>query len=65
MIYTIQNIKNKLELYEGNRKLTSLNGYAFIDEKGHCIIIVYSEKKRDLVKKYLEGEIGIENKTSS
>ena len=62
MKYTIQNIKNKLELYEGSRKLATLNGYAFIDEQGHCIIIVYSEKKRDLVKKYLEGEIGIENK---
>lgn len=30
-------------------------GYAFIDERGHCIIIVYGEKKRDLMIEYLNG----------
>ena len=30
-----------------------INGYAFIDECGHCIIIVYGESKRDLIKNYL------------
>lgn len=30
-----------------------LNGYAFLDEDGHCIIITYGEKKRDILQRYL------------
>lgn len=29
-----------------------LNGYAFLDEMGFCIIIVYGENKRDLLIKH-------------
>lgn len=40
----------KVILIIDNKKL---NGYAFIDEYDHCIIIVYGESKRDLIIKYL------------
>lgn len=45
-----------------NRKLNSLNGYAFMDRLGHCIIIVYDEGRRDAMIKHLSGdtnELGI------
>lgn len=48
-------MKNKLEYVEGNSKF-SLNGYAFIDESGGTIIIVYGEGRRDDMSKYLSGE---------
>lgn len=35
-----------------------LNGYAFIDEWGHCIIIVYGENKRDLIINLLSSSNG-------
>jgi hypothetical protein len=31
-------------------------GYAFIDESGSCIIIVYGERRRDSMTKYLFGD---------
>ncbi len=48
MKYTIQIMKTVL-IFDNKE----LKGYAFIDEWGHCIIIVYGESKRDLVKKFL------------
>lgn len=54
MEYGIHKMSKKLPIYEGNKLITSLNGYAFLDKKGHCIIIVYGESKRDSVSEYLE-----------
>jgi hypothetical protein len=45
-------MKYKLEYTEG-KSVISLNGYAFMDEYGCCIIIVYGENKRDAMSKYL------------
>ena len=41
MKYTIETMSNVI-----NGK----KGYAFIDLSGHCIIIVYGENNRDLMK---------------
>lgn len=54
MKYTIHKMSQKLLFHENN---TILNGYAFIDEFGKCFIIVYSEGKRDSMKKYLEDPL--------
>lgn len=43
MKYTIQTMNNALS-----------NGYAFIDEHGCCIIIVYGDKAKDLIIEYLK-----------
>ena len=43
-----------------NKVTGYLTGYAFIDEFNHCIIIVYGENKRDLVKDKLKGKFLIE-----
>jgi len=55
MKHTIQNLKNKLEYTEG-KTIVSLNGYAFVDESGNTIIIVYGEGKRDVMSKYLNED---------
>lgn len=39
--------------FDDNKKKRSYNGYAFMDESNHCMIIVYGENKRDLMTKYL------------
>ena len=52
MNHTIEKLKNKLEYTEG-KTVVSLDGYAFIDESGGCIIIVYGEGRRDVMEKYL------------
>ena len=52
MKYTIQNMSQPFVFYE-NKKKISLNGYVFIDELGKCMIIVYSEGRRDSIKEYL------------
>ena len=49
MKYTIQTMETILVFDD-----KELKGYSFIDEWGHCIIIVYGESKRDLIKKYLK-----------
>ena len=41
--------KMKENSYSLNIKLS---GFAFIDEWGYCIIIVYGERKRDLLIKH-------------
>ena len=51
---TIQNMTEPLVYFENKKKII-MNGYAFIDELGKCIIIVYGEGRRDSIKKYLEG----------
>jgi len=55
MIHTIENMKNNLVYHEG-KTLISLNGYAFIDELGCCIIIVYGESNRDKMSEYLSND---------
>lgn len=32
-----------------------LSAYAFLDESGNCIIIVYGEGRRDSMSKYLDS----------
>jgi hypothetical protein len=57
-------MKHKLE-YTDNKVFISLNGYAFIDEGGQTIIIVYGEGRRDDMSKYLNengDRIGIKYK---
>jgi hypothetical protein len=56
MKHTIEKMKNKLEYTEG-KSVVSMTGYAFIDESGSCIIIVYGEGRRDAMSKYL-NDIG-------
>ena len=60
MNHTIEKLKNKLEYTEG-KSVVSLNGYAFIDESGGCIIIVYGEGRRDAMSKYLNDPGNILN----
>ena len=58
-------MKHKLEYVDGKSKI-SMNGYAFIDENGGTIIIVYGEGRRDDMSKYLSEDgdkIGIKYKT--
>lgn len=33
-----------------------LSAYAFLDESGNCIIIVYGDGRRDSMSKYLNGD---------
>lgn len=56
MKHTIVPMEEKLILYEGNKLVASLNGYAFLDECGDCIIIVYGEGRRDSMSKYLNSD---------
>lgn len=53
MKHSIVKMKQVLRLQDENKKWISLIGYAFIDDNEHCIIIVYGEKKRDLLIEYL------------
>jgi hypothetical protein len=55
MKHTIEKMNHKLMFLNYNKKLVSYNGYAFIDECGHCIIIAYGENRRDEISKYLNG----------
>ena len=52
MKYRINDIKQTLEIATDSKKLF-LSGYAIIDEKGHCFIIVHGEDKRDIIYEYL------------
>ena len=56
MKYTIENMKEPLTFMLDNRKTISTNGYAFIDEWGGTIIIVYGEGRRDDMAKYLTND---------
>ena len=46
-------MKSDLEFLDENRQLVALPGFAFIDELGFCIQIIYGEKKKELLSKYL------------
>jgi len=48
-------MNQKLEFIDENKKKFSLDGYAFMDSSGHCIIIVYGEGKRDTMSEYLDS----------
>ena len=56
MKYTIENMKQPLTFLTDDKKVISTNGYAFIDECGCTIIIVYGEGKRDGMAKYLDED---------
>ena len=55
MKHSIVKMKHKLEYVDGKSKI-SMNGYAFIDENGGTIIIVYGEGRRDDMSKYLNSD---------
>lgn len=47
-------MQNNIKYYDhAIKKQISHNAYAFIDENGHCIIIIAGEKRRDLTIEYL------------
>lgn len=52
MKHTIEKMKNNFEYTEKN-SVISYNGYAFMDEFGDCIIIVYGEGRKNAMSKYL------------
>jgi len=54
MKFTIHDMEEPFIYFE-NKKEIRLNGYAFIDEFGKCIIIVFGESRRDILKKHFEG----------
>lgn len=56
MKHSIVKMKNPLEYLDDNRKPISMNGYAFVDESGGTIIIVYGEGRRDVMSKYLSED---------
>ena len=54
MKFRIVQMENKIRYYDYHLKQhVSYNTYAFIDEGGHCMIIIGGEKRRDLVAEYL------------
>jgi len=55
MEFTISKMKTPLVVIE-NKKQYKLNGYAFINSVGGCIIIVYGEGRRDSMAKHLKGD---------
>lgn len=57
MKHTVVPMKQILEILDENNKKISLGGFAFIDEWGFCIMIVYGEKKKELLSKYLNESI--------
>ena len=56
MKHTIVKMKQPLVFLNDNRKEVTTNGYAFIDEWGGTIIIVYGEGRRDDMSKYLSND---------
>jgi hypothetical protein len=56
MKHTIERMKNPLVILDDNRKPITTNGYAFVDECGGTIIIVYGEGRRDAMSKYLSED---------
>jgi hypothetical protein len=50
MKFTIEPMKIPLDIII-EKRVISYPGYAFMDKLGHCIIIVYGEKhKKDMIK---------------
>lgn len=65
MKHTIQKMNSKSSIFDENKKEIILDGYAFIDEWNHCIIIVYGDGKRDAMSKHLNSdsnELGLKYK---
>ena len=56
MKHTIQKMKHSTMLLNENKKEIIMHGYAFIDEWGGTIIIVYGEGRRDDMSKYLNSD---------
>ena len=54
MKYTVEKMKHILRYFDKDRKLISLNGYAFISKHGRCMIIAYGENRRDQLIKFIE-----------
>jgi hypothetical protein len=55
MYHQIVKMNQKLEFIDENKKKTSLEGYAFMDSSGGCIIIVYGDGRRDQMSEYLDN----------
>lgn len=55
MKHTIVKMKHPM-VYTENKKEISMEGYAFLDEAGKTIIIVYGEGRRDDMDKYLTND---------
>lgn len=55
MKHTIVKMKTPL-VYVENKKEIVMEGYAFLDECGNTIIIVYGEGRRDDMDKYLTND---------
>lgn len=53
MKYTITKMETPVSLLDEKKREVSLTGYSFIDEMNKCFIIVYGERKRDLMIEYL------------
>jgi hypothetical protein len=53
MKFTIIKMQHRYEFIDENKKKHSYKGYAFMDESNRCIIIVYSERRRDQMAEYL------------
>jgi len=54
MKFRIVQMQNKIKYYDYSlKKHVSYNTYAFIDDGGHCIIIVGGEGRRDQMAEYL------------
>lgn len=56
MKHTIEKMKHPLAFQNDKGKKTTVTGYAFIDEDGGTIIIVYGEGLRDEMSKYLSSD---------
>lgn len=55
MEYTIKKLPEKLTYYDNNKK-SELQGYAFLDKFGGCIIIAWGENRRDFIIKELNSQ---------
>lgn len=53
MEFVITDMNHRLEFLDENKKKRVYNAYAFMDKSGHCIIIVYGERRRDQMAEYL------------
>jgi len=56
MKHTIEKMKTPMIFQNDSKKDVVMNGYAFIDEMGGTILIVYGEGYRDLMSKYLSSD---------
>jgi hypothetical protein len=52
MHFTVKKMEGKVAFVNEDKRRVWLNGYAFLDECGHCIIIIYGEDRKKDVEKY-------------